>query len=156
MVTYWCSSAMQDCPSGSDLYIPERVVRRMLLNAQWVTLGGRRFMTCSFPSVPACKVMETAAWSRCQGHYQRKGLPAVAPSHRKLPNHPNKERHKCRGGTSGSLTWQFCFSCARLKSVWVYLKQNQLLMHLEFIHFLKALNCNYGCLYFKQLETSAL
>lgn len=97
-VTYWCSSAMQDCPSGSDLYIPESVVRRVLLNAQWVTLGGRRFMTCSFPSVPACKVMETAVWSRCQGHYQRKGLPAVAPSHRKLPTHPNKERHKCRGG----------------------------------------------------------
>lgn len=73
----------------------ESVVRRVLLNAQKVTLGGRRLMTCSYPPVPGCKVMETAVWSRCQGHYQRKGLPAVAPSHRKLPTHPNKERHKC-------------------------------------------------------------
>lgn len=93
--TYCSSSAMQDCSSGYDLSILESVVRRMLLNAQWVTLGGRRHMTCSYPSVPACKVMETAVWCRCQGHYQRNGLPAVAPSHRKLPTHPNKERHKC-------------------------------------------------------------
>lgn len=85
----------QDSPRGSDLYILKSVVRRVLVNAQWVTLGGRRLMTCSLPPAPACKVMETAVWSRCQGHYQRKGLPAVAPSHRKLPTHPNKGRHKC-------------------------------------------------------------
>lgn len=53
--TYYSGSAIQDCSSGYDLYILESVARRMLLNAQWVTLGGRRHMTCSFPSVPVAK-----------------------------------------------------------------------------------------------------
>lgn len=58
-------------------------------------------------------------------------------------------------GTSGSWTWQFCFSCAHLKSVWVYLKQNLLLIHLYFIHIINVFNCNCGCLCFKLPETAA-
>lgn len=81
-------SALRESPSGSDLYIPESIVKPTVRS-------GRRLVTCSFPSLPACKVIETAVWCRCQGHYQRKGLPAVAPSRRKLPTHPNKEKHKC-------------------------------------------------------------
>lgn len=87
----------------------------------------------------------------CQLTLTKKGISALAAA---FKGSVIRWHYKYRivhggGGTSGCWTWQFCFSCARLEPVSVYLKQNQLHIHLGFMHSVNTLNCNRGCLYLK-------
>lgn len=94
----------------------------------------------------------------CQLTLTKKGISALAAAFKASVIRWHYKYRIVHGGggvgTSGSWTWQFRFSCAPIKPVWVYLKQNQLLIHLGFIHFINVLSCHCGCLYFKELAAS--
>lgn len=96
----------------------------------------------------------------CQLTLTKKGISALAAAFKGNAIRWHYKYRIVRGGggvgTSGSWTWTILFFVCTSPACRVYLKQNLLLIHLGFIHFVNVLNCDPCCLHYATSDNRSL
>lgn len=180
---FWCSLARQlstqASPSGSDLYIPQKcseesAVKCTVSDSGWQEAYDMFLSLLFFPAKwwkqqfgpgvrdiikeKGCLQLLHLA-GNCQLTLTKKGISALAAAFKGSVIRWHYKYRIVHGGggvgTSGSLTWQFCFSACSSKAR-TGLSRNKISSLSTWDSYDTHLNCKCRCLHLKLLETAAL